>query len=814
MNEIQYIGEWLLPGQIGHFLTLFSLFAALYATIGFAIANHLEKTDTLAAQSWNRLARIGFRLHVLSVVGIFALLFFLIFNHRFEYKYVWQHSSRSLPVYYMISCFWEGQEGSFLLWQFWTGVLGLIVIRTARQWENSVMSVVGSVQVFLAAMIIGIYILGTKIGISPFMLTRIEMGNAPIFQNPNYLELFLKDGRGLNPLLQNYWMVIHPPTLFLGFASTLIPFAYIIAGLFKANFDNHWIRPTLSWSLFSGGILGCGILMGGAWAYEALSFGGFWAWDPVENASFVPWLTLVAGIHTLLAYKNSGHGLRTTAIFFSLTFWLVLYSTFLTRTGILGDTSVHAFTDEGLNGQLLVFLIFYLLLAVVVVLGRWKTMPSPEKEESAYSREFWLFIGALLLTMLATLVTIDTSWPAINKVFGTNKAITDPVTHYNRYALWFAVVVALLSATIQYLRYKDSESQQLIKKILIPLVSSVVLTLLFGYLLGFSSVALLALLFSALFSIIANANYLLAVLKGKIRVAGASITHIGFSILLLGVLISSAKKEVISVNALNTQFGQEFNEKEQRENVLLPKDKTMNMGEYFVTYIGDSVATPNTYYKILYEKKNKSTDTPSESFVLHPNAQVNPNMGLIANPDTKHYLTRDIFTHVSSVPDKNQSSDNTESLTEVELERGDTAILKNCFVIFKTLTPNPINAQYIPMSNDVAVGATLEIIDINNKTYQAEPIYFIRGNVEQNIPAKVEELGLDIVFPKLLHQKGSGTIKLSITETEKPEDFVILKAIVFPYINLVWLGSIISVIGFLMSMRQRWQEGKRRSATA
>ena len=158
----------------------------------------------------------------------------------------------------------------------------------------------------------------------------------------------IKDGNDLNPLLQNYWMVIHPPVLFLGFASTIVPFAFAIGGLWTKRFT-EWTKAALPWALFSAGMLGLGIMMGAAWAYESLNFGGYWAWDPVENASLVPWLVLVAGVHTLLIYRHTGNALRTTYLFFILSFLLVLYSTYLTRSGDLQDTSVHAFTGDGIT---------------------------------------------------------------------------------------------------------------------------------------------------------------------------------------------------------------------------------------------------------------------------------------------------------------------------------------------------------------------------------------------------------------------------------------------------------------------------------
>jgi cytochrome c-type biogenesis protein CcmF len=137
----------------------------------------------------------------------------------------------------------------------------------------------------------------------------------------------IHDGNGLNVTLQNYWMVIHPPVLFLGFASMIIPFAFAFAGLWTKDYTG-WVKPVQPWALFAVMMLGTGIMMGAAWAYESLNFGGYWAWDPVENASLVPWLTMVAGVHTLLAYKATGHSLKTTVFFFFISYVLILYSSF------------------------------------------------------------------------------------------------------------------------------------------------------------------------------------------------------------------------------------------------------------------------------------------------------------------------------------------------------------------------------------------------------------------------------------------------------------------------------------------------------
>ena len=384
---MEFQGEQLIWGNIGHFFVILSFVASLIGSIAFFLSSKskLITDDT----NWYKIAKSSFVLHSASVFGIFIILFYLIFNHRYEYHYVWSHSNNELPFKYLLSCFWEGQEGSFLLWMIWHSVLGIIFVSRKRtKWSAPVMTIVSLAQFFLSISLLGLFFFGEKIGSSPFALLRHEMVNAPIFQRADYLTL-INDGNGLNPLLQNYWMVIHPPILFLGFASTLFPFAFTIAALWKRDYQD-WVQPVLRWALFGSMILGTGIIMGGMWAYESLNFGGYWAWDPVENASLVPWLVLIAGLHTVIIYKSTGYSLRSTLFFFIMSFTLVLYSTFLTRTGILGDTSVHAFTGEGnyLGIYLVTYLLVFLLGGLALFFSRYKSIPDHKKEEELSSGNF------------------------------------------------------------------------------------------------------------------------------------------------------------------------------------------------------------------------------------------------------------------------------------------------------------------------------------------------------------------------------------------------------------------------------------------
>lgn len=815
--DINYIGELLWAGKLGHFMTILSMMSALFATSAYIFSTNAK--DEISKLSWIKLARYGFLTHGFAVFSIIITLFLLIFTHQYEYQYVWQHSSNDLPVYYMLSCFWEGQEGSFLLWTFWHIILGFFVIGKSKKWEAPVMAFVCGTQVFLAAMLIGIYFFEYKIGSSPFILMRDFNPNMPIFMRPNYME-FVEDGSGLNPLLQNYWMVIHPPVLFLGFAATIMPFAYAMAGLWQKDFGKDWIKSSLNWSIFASCTLGVGILMGGAWAYESLSFGGYWAWDPVENASLVPWIVSICGLHTLLAFKHSGHSLKITAILLILTFILILYSTFLTRSGILGDTSVHAFTDLGMSGQLLVFLLSFVFLAIGLLVRNWRTMPTPQKEENTWSREFWLFVGSLIMLLLAVMISIDTSWPVINKLFGTNRVIIEPVEHYNRYSIWFSLAILFLASVTQFFKYKKTDIAKVGKAVALTALVSAVLAGVVAYFAQYDMIRPLSLFnkfdipfvstyyllaWMSIWTILSNTDYIFSVLKGKIKVSGASVAHIGFGFMMLGVLISSSKKQVISLNKLGLQlFSQDVNDVNNVENVYLAKNKPIQMGDYWVTYENEYNEREYTFYNINYERKKMLNDKPTEQFRLSPNAITNPEMGLVSNPDTKHYWTKDVFTYLTSIPRELEEDEKSKTFKEVEVTVGDTIVLTKSLVMLERINPNPENPNYFGLPGDIAAGAVLVGKDLTSNEYRAEPVYYVRGMEETNVPAKIEQLGLEVKFVKINPAKN--TIVLQFEEEDKPEEFVIMKAMIFPYINLLWLGCFVMTIGFIMALRRRMKE--------
>ena len=814
---MNFIGEHLIPGQIGHFFILLSFFASLLATIFFFIAS--AHTDNAVKQTWLRYARGLYFTQVAGLITVFAIVFYICSNHLYEYMYAYKHASLELESKYLLACIWEGQEGSFLLWSICHTLFGSLIIlkrKTAMvsTWEPYLMTVISMAQFFLLMMILGVYIFDVRIGNSLFTLTRNEI-NAPIFSQPNYLS-FIKDGMGLNILLRNYWMVIHPPVLFLGFASTIIPFGFAYAGLKSKRFG-EWVKPAIPWTLMSAAILGVGIMMGGKWAYESLSFGGYWAWDPVENASLVPWLILIAGLHTMVIYKATGHSLRASYLFAILSFCFVLYSTFLTRTGVLGDTSVHSFTEAGkaINVMIGCFVLSFTLPALILLIINYKHIPTIHKEENTNSREFWMFIGSLVFFLTAMFISAKTSVPVINFAFGTKIAPPEDVEFsYNKVAALVAIVIGLLTAVVQYLKYKTTGKDYLLKKIALPTLIAAVVTAVvviiypityFKQGAGFLGAVYVA-LFAGIYAVIANAIYILTVLKGKLLSGGASIAHGGFALMLVGMLISSGNKEVISssaVNGINFAAGTDPMTRQKddpKENLTLIRDVPTKMGEYEVTFRKDSAGheAGRKFYQLNFLRKDADKKL-KESFVVYPDVYLMKDNNMSSNPDTKSYLTRDVYTYISYALNE-EGQEDTAQFKMVDMHEGDTTFYSKGYIILNKVEKNPSNNKYKYKPQDLALMADLTVVSNDSIKYSSMPLIEVDS---LGIVHKDDTLYAQNLFLRFAGVGKNHNIKLGIKESDRLIDFVTVKTFVFPYINLVWLGLIIMAIGMMVSMVRR-----------
>lgn len=830
-------------GNLGHLFVIGSFVTALITSFAYWRA---AGTKNLALQNeWLQNGRVAFILHSLLVIGIVATLFSIIYNHYFEYHYAYAHSSLHLPGQYMVSCFWEGQEGSFLLWLFWQAILGLIIMRAKGIWEAPVMTIFALVQAFLASMILGVVIPGLdiKLGSSPFVLLRDAMDD-PIFKlQPDFIP---KDGNGLNALLQNYWMVIHPPTLFLGFALTLVPFSYAMAGLWQRKYV-EWIKPALSWTLVGGAILGLGILMGGYWAYETLSFGGYWNWDPVENAVYVPWLILIASLHTLITYRTSKSGLSFSIILVISTFILILYSTFLTRSGILGDASVHSFTDLGLSGQLLVYLLFFAAVAAWLVAIRWKEIPTSEKEINTYSREFWIFLGATILCLMGFQVMVPTSYPVYNKVVGllgghSTLAIPgDQLAFYSRFQLWFAVAVGLLSGTAQFFWWKRIDRTNIKKEMLNPFLITLVAWAAVVVIGRVTQPTYMALAFAGIYIIASAGNVLIRLLKTQPNLSGGSMAHIGVGLMLVGILFSSGYSRVVSLNntglLYNNEMGTEFN----RDNLLLFLNEPRTMAGFDIEFLGERIEprhasgyirrkdvefTADPYKviarkEIFFEGKKlfNAQDTieifPENVFyeiqlrqnkqvaaTLYPRVQINPSMGgILPSPDISRGLSRDLYTHVSSSMNRETEATWGE-MEEMRVKIGQQFFVNDYVAVLEKVAPIKTIKGFDLNDTDIAVQATIRI-EGEHDTYFAEPIFVIRDQKEVGRFAfEVSDLAVKITLMNIHPDTQDFTLGLN----RRQKDWVIIKAMEKPLINVLWLGTGLLTIGFLIALRRRLKE--------
>ena len=839
-------------GDLGHFFVITSFVAALASAFSYFKASNAA---TLEHKSfWKKNGAFSFYTHAVAVLGICVSLFVIIANHYFEYHYAYSYSDSKLPDHYLISTFWNGQEGSFLLWMFWQAVLGIVIIHTNKFWEGPVMTVFALVQAFLASMILGVVLPGLdfRIGSSPFVLLREVMHDAPIFlSQPDFIP---PEGNGLNPLLQNYWMVIHPPTLFLGFAATLVPFSFCIAGLWLKKYRD-WVRPALPWALFAGAVLGLGILMGGYWAYETLNFGGYWNWDPVENAVYVPWLILVAAIHTMITYKNSETALKASMILVITVFILILYSTFLTRSGILGDSSVHSFTDLGLSGQLLLYLLFFLFMAVALCIWRWREIPTTDKEVATYSREFWIFIGVLVLCLMGFQVLMPTSIPVwnsiVNNIFGGSSNMAPPadqVGYYTKFQLWFAVGVALLSGVGQYFWWKKIEIKQLGKELLAPFIITVVVFLIFLQVLIFQfgvdsvkNVPYLLVLFTGTFTVAANAKILIGLLKSSPGLSGGAIAHIGVGLMLVGIMFSSGHSKVVSLNNTGLLYSREASDEFNRENLLLFINEPRTMAGYRIEFKGNRleprekagyvdpddveftddpflvVAKRDIIYngKKLYNASDTFEIFPENRYYeiqltgqggkehrLYPRIQDNPTMGIAASPDIKRDITKDLYAHVVDLNDPEKAE-----WTEVEEIKVNARqeFFANDYVAALEKVERVFNIGSVQLdSADIAVKAFIRVKG-EYEEYIAEPIFLIRNRMVGRIPDEIGDLGVRLTLLNIHPESNQFSIGISTRQ----KDYVILKAMEKPLINVLWLGTLMLLTGFGMAMVRRFREFKK-----
>ncbi|MEI6576324.1 MAG: cytochrome c biogenesis protein CcsA [Bacteroidota bacterium] len=784
--NIRYIGENLWTGQLGHISLLVSIFSAFLATLFFYMSSRNEGANMLKT-----LARIFYLSHFTFLVLAISCLYSLIFTHHFEYDYVWRYSARELPLHYLISSFWAGQEGSFMLWAFWQSFLGLFLINRNKKWESPTLFWVSLSQFMLMFMIAGIKLGSITIGLDPFILMRELSANLsnPVFQNPDYIKMIV-DGNGMNPLLMNYWMVIHPPILFLGYSSVLIPFSYAMAGYWNRDYEG-WRSPALPWLNFTGFVLGLGIILGGAWAYVSLTFGGFWAWDPVENASLVPWLASVATLHTLLISRKKPQNISWAAIFISLAYFLVLYASYLTRSGVLKDTSAHAFGEEGRTTPLVVYMLVFLLLSIITFIVR-RPKFDENNSENLLSREFWMFIGALVLVLSAFQIIITTSIPVINTLLGTNLAPpTNNIGYYNAWQMPYALLIAFFIGFSQSLKFGDVPVNKLWHKTLPAFGAGIGMAILFVFIYPFSNPLHYLFLVFLVFGLVSSCQGIIRKIQ-KHGGIGPWIAHFGINLFLLGVLLTFSNNNVIS----HFQMDSPMNTGAMAENQMLYKGVMADMGPYQVKYVDFKAEGKYLIYQLNFYKKGK--DMPS--FSLYPSVLLNSNMGNVFQPDTRTLLTKDIYGYIVFAPEVSQSDiPGFTMIREKQMDMGDSLVLKGNTLKLDTVTAS-MDFSHGP---DAKIDALLKVKTAGSWTDLNLGFRLVGQNVTYS-----DGMPPDSSLVCRISNVSENTKGLVMKFYEKNQALIVVKVMMFPFILVLWLGAGLIFLGFLLVLYKRLKNDK------
>ncbi len=766
------------------------------------------------------IARYSYHGMAIFVIAASTFLWYAILTHQYQYKYIFSYSNNSLNTGLLFSSFWGGQEGSFMLWLLLTSIIGVILQSYSSKrgdLEPRVMAVFALATSFLLVMVspwfknpfefiwttpifIDVKSINAQFMSLPFIqnyiftdqqsnTTFVQMSKelyASLTQAGVSVNQFIADGKGLNPQLLNYWMQIHPPMLFIGFSMATVPFAFALAALMKNDY-REWVNQSLPWVLAGTGILGLGIMMGGYWAYEMLGWGGYWAWDPVENSSLIPWLIGVASIHTMLVQKRSlkttdgiGRYAKTNLILSILTYVLVLYSTFLTRSGVLGDASVHSFVDPGnlVYFFLVIFISTFIAIGIGGIAYRWKYLEDKTVyEESVLSRELSLFTAAIILVASAIIVLVGTSAPLFGQSVDT--------FFYDEMHLPIGIIIGLLNGLSLLIKWKKTDTKEFFRDSIFALVASIVLTTIIVVFGGVDKILLVLLTLSSAFALIVNAQIAVKIVKGNLKNLGGYVSHIGIAIFILGIVGSAGFSEHVNVDLYKNKPAQAFG--------------------YEMIFTGYTPIENNTKYAF-----NVSMKKGDNVYNVAPIMYISDyNNSLIREPAILNLFSKDVYLAPLGYDEGNNQ--NTAGGGEiVQLQKGKETDYQNSKISFDKFDISSETMADMQAGKDFQMGAVLTI-ESNGKTEEFE---LFRKSVSGEViftDYTSENAGIKIQLTNLTAEMIEVSIS-SLNETqqqvvEQPKQEVLtVTASIKPYISLVWIGVIVMVLGFFVAVARRLKE--------
>ncbi len=763
-------------------------------------------------------ARYSYHGMAIFVMAASAFLWYAILTHQYQYKYIFSYSNNSLTTGLLFSSFWGGQEGSFMLWLLLTSIIGIILQSYSSKrgdLEPRVMAVFTLATSFLLVMVspwfknpfeyiwmTPIFIDAKSINPQYFNLsflqnyiftdqqsntTYIQMSKelyAALSQAGVSVNQFIADGKGLNPQLLNYWMQIHPPMLFIGFAMATVPFSFAIAALMKNEYRD-WVNQSLPWMLAGVAILGLGIMIGGYWAYEMLGWGGYWAWDPVENSSLIPWLIGVAAIHTMLVQKRSlkstngvGRYAKTNLILSILTYIFVLYSTFLTRSGVLGDASVHSFVDPGnlVYFFLVIFITTFILIGLGGIVYRWKYLEDKTVyDESLLSRELSLFTAAIVLVASAIIVLGGTSAPLFGQSVDT--------FFYDELHLPIAIIIGLLNGLSLLLKWKTTNAKAFLKDSALSVILSIFITALIVILGGVTNPMMILLSFSSAFALVVNAEIAIRIVKGNLKSLGAYVSHIGIALFILGVIGSGAYSSTVNLD--------------------LVKNKPASAFGYQLTFTGYTPIENNTKYafNISMKKDNNSYQVAPVMYIAEYNNS------LMREPAILNLFSKDVYLAPLGYE---EGGDDHSHGDVVKLKKGVTTEYQNIKITFNKFDILPETMQLMQEGKDFQMGAMLtleangkkEEFELLRKSVSGQAVFTEYSSENAGLKLQLNNLTAEMI--EVLINPINDTQDHSM---EKPkEEVLFITASIKPYISLVWIGVVVMVLGFFIAVARRLKE--------
>ena len=717
--------------NLGPVFAWVAFLAALVGGLGFLAA-------TGGREGALKPARLAFRVQWVALVAATATLWSLLFTHDFRYEYVASYTSRAMEWRYVFAALWGGQEGTFLLWALVTCTLGLVMMRVKHTLTTPAMF-------FLNLPLVMLGLVTVMRG--PFLM--FPGGRYPV------------DGQGLNPLLQDPWMTIHPPVLFTGFSSLVAPFAIAMAALVRREYDG-WIKAALPWTVFSAAILATGFIMGGVWAYKVLGWGGYWGWDPVENGSFIPWLSNIALLHGLLVQRVTG-SLRRTNFFLAVTSYvLVLYASFLTRSGVLADFSVHSFVNLGLNGFLLSFLFVTAIVGYGTLVYRLRDIPGPREPLGDFSRESMMWLGQLVFMLMCALTAVGMSAPLITRLFGPPSNVQ--TSYYNLVNAPLAVALGVLLGLAPLMRWRKQDPQSLLKAALPSVVAGVVVTVI-AVVAGVRQPMSAAIVFAAAWALAANAVVTLRGFRSGWKHGVAYLGHLGVSVMLIGIVASS-------------QYGKEVQ-------VQLPQGQVRSALGYRLTFEGVRKGQGGK------DRVAIAVNAEGRRFEALPAMYWSEfNQGYMKKPHIERLLTHDIY------------------ISPLEMVGGDPAA--HALWLSKGETKQVGQVKYTFVDFDRQMGSVVRVaarlrVEIGGRTVPARPV------LEMNL-----ESGMSNRIPDYLPGGGSvqivsvdpntGRVGLEVPGLARGAeggDILAVEVSTKPLINLVWVGAIIMLGSAFLSVLRR-----------